>query len=298
MTKPAPSLFEQITTLPEYYLTRTERAIFDRPRRRASSSSSGSPAHRPRTRRRHRHQDRHPPPRPHPPPARRPLPAHRHQPHRPRRSPQHLDADIPGLTVRPQVANYITEPIRIHREPGTHTPRPLHRLQHRQLLSRRSPRHPHATSAPSSAPATPSSSAPTSPPARRKTVAALLAAYDDAAGITAAFNRNILARLNRDLGANFDLDCFPHRARWNPTESRIEMHLVSTVHQTVQHPRQLRRPRPHPPLRPRRNHPHRKQLQIHPRRHRRPPHRLRASPPPAPSHDPHHLFAVTLATAV
>jgi dimethylhistidine N-methyltransferase len=61
----------------------------------------------------------------------------------------------------------------------------------------------------------------------------LLAAYDDAAGVTAAFNLNVLARLNRDLGANFQLDAFAHRALWNAAQSRIEMHLVSRVRQTV-----------------------------------------------------------------
>jgi dimethylhistidine N-methyltransferase len=61
----------------------------------------------------------------------------------------------------------------------------------------------------------------------------LLAAYDDAAGVTAAFNLNLLARLNRDLGANFSLDAFAHRARWNAAQSRIEMHLVSRTSQTV-----------------------------------------------------------------
>jgi dimethylhistidine N-methyltransferase len=61
----------------------------------------------------------------------------------------------------------------------------------------------------------------------------LLAAYDDSDGITAAFNLNILHRLNRELGANFDTDCFRHRAIWNPIESRMEMHLESTREQEV-----------------------------------------------------------------
>jgi dimethylhistidine N-methyltransferase len=61
----------------------------------------------------------------------------------------------------------------------------------------------------------------------------LQAAYDDAAGVTAAFNRNLLTRLNRELQADFDLGAFAHRAVWNGTESRIEMHLVSQVAQTV-----------------------------------------------------------------
>jgi dimethylhistidine N-methyltransferase len=61
----------------------------------------------------------------------------------------------------------------------------------------------------------------------------LIPAYDDAAGVTARFNRNLLVRLNREAGANFDLDTFAHRAIWNPAESRVEMHLVSRVPQTV-----------------------------------------------------------------
>ena len=66
-----------------------------------------------------------------------------------------------------------------------------------------------------------------------KPEATLLAAYDDAAGVTAAFNLNLLARLNRELGADFDLRRFRHLARWSPTERRIEMHLVSQVRQRV-----------------------------------------------------------------
>lgn len=61
----------------------------------------------------------------------------------------------------------------------------------------------------------------------------LLPAYDDAAGITAAFNRNMLTRLNREAGAEFDVEAFAHRAVWNDEESRIEMHLVSRKHQVV-----------------------------------------------------------------
>jgi len=61
----------------------------------------------------------------------------------------------------------------------------------------------------------------------------LLAAYDDAAGITAEFNRNILHRLNRELGADFDLARFNHQAIWNAAESRMEMHLVSNGQQRV-----------------------------------------------------------------
>lgn len=61
----------------------------------------------------------------------------------------------------------------------------------------------------------------------------LLAAYDDAAGVTAAFNRNVLVRLNRELDADFHPELFAHRAVWNPEKSRMEMHLVSEQKQTV-----------------------------------------------------------------
>ncbi len=61
----------------------------------------------------------------------------------------------------------------------------------------------------------------------------LLAAYDDSSGVTAAFNINILHRLNRELGANFDTSCFRHRVNWNSNESRIEMHLESVREQDV-----------------------------------------------------------------
>jgi L-histidine Nalpha-methyltransferase len=61
----------------------------------------------------------------------------------------------------------------------------------------------------------------------------LLAAYDDFAGVTAAFNLNMLARLNRELGADFDLESFEHRAIWNGALSRMEMHLESRIAQRV-----------------------------------------------------------------
>lgn len=68
---------------------------------------------------------------------------------------------------------------------------------------------------------------------RRKDVESLHAAYNDAAGVTAAFNLNVLARLNRELGANFDLGAFRHHAFFDPDKSRVEMHLVSERAQMV-----------------------------------------------------------------
>jgi dimethylhistidine N-methyltransferase len=61
----------------------------------------------------------------------------------------------------------------------------------------------------------------------------LIPAYDDAAGVTAAFNLNLLARLNREAGADFDIAGFRHRAVWNEALERVEMHLVSRRDQTV-----------------------------------------------------------------
>ncbi len=66
-----------------------------------------------------------------------------------------------------------------------------------------------------------------------KDEATLLAAYDDAAGVTARFNKNLLVRINRELGGDFDLNAFEHEARWNPEHSRMEMHLVSRADQIV-----------------------------------------------------------------
>lgn len=61
----------------------------------------------------------------------------------------------------------------------------------------------------------------------------MLAAYNDALGVTAAFNLNLLRRINRELGAAFDLSRFRHEARYNETEQRIEMHLRSTTDQAA-----------------------------------------------------------------
>ena len=62
---------------------------------------------------------------------------------------------------------------------------------------------------------------------------ALYAAYNDAAGVTARFNLNVLVRINRELGGNFDLSAFNHRAIYNGERHRIEMHLISRKAQTV-----------------------------------------------------------------
>ncbi|MFP5305350.1 MAG: L-histidine N(alpha)-methyltransferase [Gammaproteobacteria bacterium] len=67
----------------------------------------------------------------------------------------------------------------------------------------------------------------------QKDVPTLERAYDDAAGVTAQFNLNLLARANRELGGNFDLSAFRHRAFYNGERQRIEMHLVSVRDQVV-----------------------------------------------------------------
>jgi len=67
----------------------------------------------------------------------------------------------------------------------------------------------------------------------KKDVRLLHAAYNDAQGVTAAFNLNVLARINRELGGDFDLSAFRHHAFYNEAESRIEMHLSSTRAQRV-----------------------------------------------------------------
>jgi uncharacterized SAM-dependent methyltransferase len=164
-----------------------------------------------------------------------------------------IELTIPSVTVRPRVANYITETVRIERPPqgsgstasslagagarilalyigssiGNFSP-----AEARQVLTRL-----RSELAPGDALLLGTDLAPN--PAlngHSKSIATLLAAYNDAAGVTAAFNRNILHRLNRELGADFRPDRFLHRALWNPTHSRIEMHLESLSAQTVRIP--------------------------------------------------------------
>jgi L-histidine Nalpha-methyltransferase len=66
-----------------------------------------------------------------------------------------------------------------------------------------------------------------------KPEAELILAYDDPLGVTAAFNKNLLARINHELGGTFDLQAFDHRAVWNADVRRVEMHLVSRCGQEV-----------------------------------------------------------------
>ncbi|MGI9072554.1 MAG: L-histidine N(alpha)-methyltransferase [Bryobacteraceae bacterium] len=66
-----------------------------------------------------------------------------------------------------------------------------------------------------------------------KNIDTMMTAYDDPTGVTAAFNLNVLARINRELGADFDLRSFTHEVRWNSEERRIEMHLLSSRNQVA-----------------------------------------------------------------
>jgi dimethylhistidine N-methyltransferase len=155
-----------------------------------------------------------------------------------------IERTFPGVTVRPQTVNYISEDFRIERPPhskvlalyigssiGNFAPAEARAIL-RKLRSQLQPGDALLLGT-DLAPNLPSPSG--RPP---KSISTLLAAYNDAAGVTAAFNRNILTRLNRELDAGFNLTRFTHRACWNPTESRIEMHLVSTRAQTVRIPQQ------------------------------------------------------------
>ena len=143
-----------------------------------------------------------------------------------------LEQQFPQVSVRPQVANYITDPIRIDRQ-ADHTVLALYigssignfsPVEARGILKNLRKQLRAGDELLLGTDLAPSAG---------KSVSALLAAYDDAAGVTAAFNKNILTHLNRELGADFDLQSFAHEARWNAEQSRIEMHLVSGIAQTV-----------------------------------------------------------------
>jgi len=229
-------LFEAITNLPEYYLTRTERSIFSEHADSILASAAGD----------------------------QPLTllelgagtatktgillsaAIRRQGsvlYQPVDvSPSALDeaviniqSNVPGATVRPQVANYTAEPLAITR--------PLNArvlvLYIGSSIGNFSPGEASALLSGLRAQLRPGDClllGADLAPGQNKSVATLVSAYSDAAGVTAAFNRNVLTRLNRDLGANFDPACFAHRALWNPAHSRIEMHLESLAPQHVRIP--------------------------------------------------------------
>ncbi len=144
-----------------------------------------------------------------------------------------LAEKVPGVRVAPQVANYITEEYTLRRPEG-HSILALYigssigNFSPREATAILSKLRGHLETGDALLLGVDLA------PGERKSVEMLQAAYDDAAGVTAAFNLNVLVRLNRELGANFALDHFAHRARWNAVESRVEMHLESLREQTVQ----------------------------------------------------------------
>jgi L-histidine N-alpha-methyltransferase len=144
-------------------------------------------------------------------------------------------ANIPGVTVRVQVADYTREALPLNRLPNTRTLA----LYIGSSIGNFTPEDASAVLRNLRAQLLPGDTlllGTDLAPGKHKDVATLLAAYDDTAGTTAAFNLNVLARLNRDLGATFNTAAFRHRACWNPTESRIEMHLESLIPQRVHIP--------------------------------------------------------------
>ena len=143
-----------------------------------------------------------------------------------------IASNIPGVIVQSMVANYLTEPFTLLR-PEDHR---ILALYIGSSIGNFSPQEATAILRNLREHLEPGDSlllGADLAPGPHKSVATLLAAYDDAAGVTAEFNMNILARLNRELDANFDLDSFAHRARWNAADSRIEMHLESLAPQTI-----------------------------------------------------------------
>ena len=239
-------LFEQITRLPEYYLTRTERALFeahsgDILRHMGAAAATSAEENQPQ-------------------PLRYPLTiaelgagtatktgillrelarVQRRLIYQPidvsvsaLAHARRLETEIAGLSVQPCVANYVAEPYRIERPRrsrvlalyigssiGNFSPDEARSIL-RRLREQLRPGDGLLLGTDAA-------------PGPHKSIETLCAAYDDAQGVTAAFNRNVLIRLNRELGANFRPEKFAHVALWNPAESRMEMHLRSLTPQAV-----------------------------------------------------------------
>jgi dimethylhistidine N-methyltransferase len=240
------ALFEQITTLPEYYLTRTERSIFAAHADEIvalAAQPSGSAAHSltiaelgagTATKTGILLQA-----------AIRRQATILYQPVDCSYSAldearANIESNIPGVTVLPQLANYVTDPGALSLLKDARPPRSrMLALYIGSSIGNFSPAEARDILANLRAQLEPGDTlllGTDLAPSSNKPVATLLAAYDDRAGVTADFNRNILARLNRDLGSDFDPTLFAHRAVWNPTHSRIEMHLESTRAQRVHIP--------------------------------------------------------------
>jgi L-histidine Nalpha-methyltransferase len=148
---------------------------------------------------------------------------------------ENINQRIPGVTVVPHLSNYVTEPIRLDRHAGkkvlvlfigSSIGNFLAGERVRLLRSLRDALEPAEGLLLGTDLA----------PGQHKSLPALFAAYDDSDGVTAKFNLNILTRLNRELGMNFNPSLFRHLIRWNAAESRIEMHLESLVQQQVMVP--------------------------------------------------------------
>lgn len=144
---------------------------------------------------------------------------------------ENIRANIPGVSVRVQIADYTREPLPLNRLPDTRTLA----LYIGSSIGNFAPadaeevlRNLRAQLLPGDALLLGTDLV--------KDEATLLAAYNDAEGVTAAFNLNILKRLNRDLGTDFDIEGFRHKAVWNAADSRIEMHLESLADQRVHMP--------------------------------------------------------------
>ena len=146
-----------------------------------------------------------------------------------------LERQLPGLTVQPQLANYTVELLNLQRQPGAR----ILALYIGSSIGNFTPAEAVDILSILRAQLEPGDSlllGTDLAPGAGKSVEDLLAAYDDAQGITAAFNLNILGRLNRDLGSDFNVHQFAHQAGWNEQESRIEMHLESLCVQVVHLP--------------------------------------------------------------
>lgn len=224
------ALFERITELPEYYLTRTERAIFAEHADAIIAAAAGAGAEalsiaelgagtaaktglllEAAVRRQGSV-------------IYRPVDV---SPTALEMARRHLEEKVPGILVEPQLADYTREPIALDAAAarklvlyigssiGNFSPEDAVRV----LRTVRRQLQPGDTLLLGVD--------------LVKDEATLLAAYDDAAGVTAEFNRNMLHRLNRELGADFDVARFNHQAIWNAAESCMEMHLVSDGPQRV-----------------------------------------------------------------
>ncbi|HTH52763.1 MAG TPA: L-histidine N(alpha)-methyltransferase [Edaphobacter sp.] len=146
-----------------------------------------------------------------------------------------IRSQIPGVTVRCQVADYTTQALPLNRLPNTRTLA----LYIGSSIGNFSPQDARDVLCNLRAQLLPGDKlllGTDLAPGPSKSIASLLAAYNDEAGVTADFNRNVLVRLNRELGADFRTEAFQHEARWNATESRIEMHLVALTAQVVHIP--------------------------------------------------------------